>query len=89
MKHLKATNTFVWIIRDLTPSEKGGLLIPTSGKVKPHTGIIFSVGGKVTDPDIKRGKAAKALFHKGVGFEIDFEDKTYLVLQEHEILAVI
>ena len=86
---IKATNNFVFIIRDKTESEKNGLILPTSGKVKPHRGDIFSVGGKVTDPDIKTGKGKKALFHAGVGQEIDVDGTVYLVLFEHEIIAVL
>jgi hypothetical protein len=39
-----------------------------------HRGTIFSIGGKVTDPDIKKGKGEKALFHAGMGFEIDVDN---------------
>ncbi len=85
----KATNTFVYIIRDAIQKEKDGLFIPGKGRVKPNRGEIFSVGGKVTDPDIKKGKGMKALFHQGVGQEIEVDGTDYLVLFEHEIIGVI
>ena len=85
---LKATNTFVWIIRDKTESEKSGLLIPGTGREKPHTGKIFSVGKKVSDPDIKSGKGKTAIFHRGIGHEIDYKQTIYLVLNEAEIIGV-
>jgi len=86
---IKATNNFVFIIRDETEKEKGGLILPSSGKVKPDRGTIFSVGGCVPDLDIKRGKGQKAVFHKGIGFEIDIDGTTYLVLEANQILAVL
>lgn len=86
---IKATNNFVFLIRDQVKTEQSGFTIPGAGHEKPHVGTIFSVGGLVKDPEIKRGKNQKALFHKGIGFDIQFEDVTYLVLQEHEIIAII
>lgn len=85
----KATNTYVFIIRDEIETEKAGLYIPNQGQEKPSRGEIFSIGGKVTDPDIKKGKGMKAVFHKGIGFEIDIDGVIYLVLNEGEIIAVL
>lgn len=84
----KATNTFVFIIRDKTESEKSGLILPNAGREKPHTGKMVSIGNKVTDKDIKNGKNKTAIFHKGIGFEIDYKGVVYLVLQEQEIIGV-
>lgn len=86
---IQATNSFVFIVRDEAESEVGGLIIPETGKVKPHKGTIFSVGGMAKDPKIKNGRGKTALFHKGIGFEIEYEDKVYLVLMDSEIIAVI
>lgn len=85
----KATNTFIFIIRDEVEKKLGDLIIPGSGRVKPHRGDIFSIGGKVTDPDIKNGKGKKALFHQGIGFTIEVDGTDYLVLQENEIIGII
>lgn len=84
----KATNTFVFIIRDEAEKKINDLIIPGQGKVKPHQGEIFSVGGKVTDPDIKKGKGMKAIFHAGIGHECEIDGVVYLVLMEHEIIGV-
>ncbi len=89
MKVPKATNTFVYIIRDEVEKKIGNLIIPDKGLVKPHQGLVFSVGGKVTDPDIKKSKGMKAIFHKGIGQESEIEGVTYLILMEHEIIGVI
>lgn len=85
---IKATNTNVWIIRDKAQAEEKGLLIPGQGREKPHTGTIVKVGKKVTDPDIKGGKNKKAIFHKGVGFSIEYKGTEYLILNESEIIGV-
>jgi len=88
---IKATNNFVFLIRDETKTETAGskLFIPGSGREKPHTGKVVSVGGLVKDPEIKRSKGQKALFHKTVGMNIEYEGVEYLVVQEHEILAIV
>lgn len=84
----KATNTFVFVIRDPIEKKIGDIIIPGAGRVKPHRGEIFSVGGKVTDPDIKKGKGTKAIFHAGIGFTIEIDGTEYLVLNESEIIGV-
>ena len=81
----KATGTYVWIIRDETKSEQGGLLMLSGSREKPHTGAIHSFGDKVTDEDIKTRE--RAIFHKGVGQEIEYNGTVYLVVQEHEIIG--
>ena len=87
--NMKAVNEFVLVIRDKTESEKNGLVLPEGGKVKPHQGTIVSSGKLVKDPDIKSGKGKKCLFHKTVGFELEFEGTTYLVLMGHEIIGIV
>lgn len=82
-----AANDFVFILRDETQSETGGLYIPDDGKVKPHQGTIITAGPLVEDKNIKNGKGKKVLFHQHVGFEIPYEDKTYLVLTGREIIG--
>lgn len=81
----KATGLYVWIIRDETKTEHAGLLIPGAGREKPQTGTIHSFGDKITDKDIKSRE--RAIFHKGVGQEIDYGGQIYLVMQEHEIIG--
>jgi chaperonin GroES len=84
---IQAANGFVWIIRDETPEETSGLLLPDSGKEKPHYGTLFSVGDMVQDKKIKKGK--KCLFFKGNGMEITYEGQDYLVLEGERVIGVI
>jgi co-chaperonin GroES (HSP10) len=83
----KATNNFVFIIRDKPEAETGGLLIPGQGREKPHYGTADSVGSLVQDKAIKKGK--RVMFHKGVGFEIEYGGVVYLVLEGERIISVI
>ncbi len=89
MSQPQATNNFVFIIRDPVEKKMGDLIIPDKGRVKPHRGVIFSIGGKVTEPYIKKGVGKKAVFHAGIGQESEIDGVVYLVLHEHEVIAVI
>lgn len=87
MPEIQATNNFVFILRDETVLEKAGLVLPDSGQEKPFKGNICSVGELVQDKKIKKGKSA--LWHKGAGMEVSYEDKTYLVIEGERIIAVV
>lgn len=84
---IQATNAYVWILRDKTETERSGLIIPTSGQVKPHEGIIVSVGELTKDRKIKKGK--KCLWHQMTGQEIEYDSVTYVVIESDRILSVI
>jgi chaperonin GroES len=86
---LQATNDFVFIKRDEIESETAGLILPDSGKVKPHKGVIISIGDLVADKKIKSAKGKRAMFHQTVGFTIEHEGEDYLVLAGREIIAIL
>lgn len=83
-----ACNDFVLVLRDKTETEKGGMLLSSGGREKPHVGTIHAVGDLVKDANIKAGKGRKALFHATVGWEIEYDGTIYLVLQDREIIAL-
>lgn len=89
MANIQATNNFVFIIKDEEQSESNGLIIPGSSREKTNTGTIFSVGDLVQDKKIKNGKGKKCMFHKGIGFSIEYEQTEYLVLAGEEVIAVL
>lgn len=89
MSKLVAVNNYVFIEKDEAQSEKKGLVIPSYGKEKPSSGIIFSVGEAVQDRKIKNAVGKKVLFHKGIGFNMEVDDKEYLVLEGHQIIAIV
>lgn len=83
----------------IEPKEKeektaSGIVLPDSAKEKPQEGQIVAVGaGKVSDageriaPDVKEGE--KVLYSKYAGTEVKYDGKTYLVVRQDDILAVI
>jgi len=83
---IKATNHFVFIIRDETETEISGMLIPGKGQEKPHWGKAYSVGPLVHDKSIKKDR--KCLFFKGAGFDIEYGGETYLVIEGDRIIGV-
>ena len=86
---IQATNNFILAIRDKIESDKYNLSLPSTGKEKPHKATVYSIGSLVHDKTIKGAKGKSILFHKGNGFEIDFEGTTYLVLEDRQIIAVV
>lgn len=85
---MKATNNYVWVIRDKADADKSQIIIPRSGIERPHSGSVISIGSLVRDKEIKASKGKKAIFHKTVGQNITYKEVDYLILQEHEIIGV-
>ncbi|MCL1632859.1 co-chaperone GroES [Sporolactobacillus sp. CPB3-1] len=83
----------------IEPQEKeektaSGIVLPDSAKEKPQEGRVVAVGaGKVSDKgerialDVKEGE--KVIFSKYAGTEVKYDGKTYLVVRQDDILAVI
>lgn len=71
----------------------GSLYVPDTAKEKPSRGKVVAVGeGRYEGKDLipLRVKVGdKVLFGKYAGMELKYEDKEYLVLNEHDILVVI
>jgi chaperonin GroES len=73
---------------------KGGIIIPDTAKEKPQEGKIIAVGtgkldddGKVIPFNVKRNDIV--LMPKYGGTEVKLDDKTYQIVREDDILAVI
>ena len=86
------------IIIELVEKEErtaSGIFLPdTAAKEKPQTGIVIAVGpGKLNEKgervavDVKVGD--EVVFAKYSGSEFTHEGKKYLILAEHDVLAVI
>ncbi len=67
----------------------GGLYIPDNAKEKPQEGVVLAVGpGKKDEPmEVKVGD--KVLYGKYAGTEVNVGDKTYMIMRQSDILAVI
>ncbi len=64
----------------------GGVLLPETAKEKPQQGIIEATGDSdEMETDLKVGD--RVLFPKYTGTEIKFEGKTYLLMNEDDVLA--
>ena len=71
----------------------GGIIIPDTAKEKPQQGKIVATGpgrvdenGKLVPMNVKTGDTV--LYSKYGGTEIKHEGKTYLIMSESDILAV-
>lgn len=71
----------------------GSLYVPDTARERPQRGQIISAGeGRMDGKDLvpmRVKKGDKVLFGKYAGTELKYEDKDYLLLNEHDILAVI
>ena len=72
----------------------GGILLPDAAQEKRQEGIVIAVGGGraleeggLTPLELKVGE--RVLFSKYAGSEVKLDGKTYLVMREDEILAVL
>ncbi len=64
----------------------GGVLLPETAKEKPQQGTIEAVGSsEEMMTDLKVGD--RVLFPKYTGNEIKYEGKTYLLMNEDDVLA--
>jgi len=77
------------LVRRDAPEEDGHILMPHNVKKKPKTGIILSVGPKVTE-EVKVGN--RVVFNEFAGYFLetsqDFEESDLIVMRQDEILAV-
>lgn len=63
-----------------------GILLPETAKEKPQQGTVEAVGdSEEMTTDLKVGD--RVLFPKYTGTEIKFDGKTYLLMDESDILA--
>ena len=67
----------------------GGIIIPDTAKEKPQKGTIVAVGpGKKDEPmTVKPGD--QVLYAKYAGTEIAYEGKSFLIMRESDIVAII
>jgi len=64
----------------------GGVLLPETAKEKPQQGTIEAIGDSdEMTTDLQVGD--RVLFPKYTGTEIKYEGKTYLLMNEEDILA--
>lgn len=71
---------------EMTP---GGIIIPDTAKENPARGTVIAVGpGKPDDPMTLKADD-KVIYSKYAGTEIDIDGKTYLLMRESDVLAIL
>ena len=66
-----------------------GLIIPDNAKEKPQEGTILAVGSGTKDEPMELKVGDQVLYGKYAGTEINAEGKSYLIMRQSDILAVI
>ncbi len=66
-----------------------GIYIPDTAKEKPQQGTVLATGpGKKDEPmEVKEGDTV--LYGKYAGTEVTYEGKTYLIMKQSDILAIL
>jgi chaperonin GroES len=78
----------------IEPSESetktaSGIIIPDSAKEKPQKGTVIAVGKGTKDEPMTVKVGDVVLYGKYAGTELNLEGKTYLMMRENDILAII
>ncbi|HBB93454.1 MAG: co-chaperone GroES [Bacteroidetes bacterium GWF2_49_14] len=66
-----------------------GIIIPDSAQEKPQKGNVIAAGPGTKDVEMEVKVGNVVLYGKYSGTEIKVEDKTYLIMRQSDILAVI
>jgi chaperonin GroES len=66
-----------------------GIIIPDSAQEKPQKGKVLAVGQGTKDVQMEVKVGNIVLYGKYSGTEIKVEDKTYLIMKQSDILAII
>ncbi len=90
LQKIKAVNERIFLIKDKV-EKSGSILLPFNAKeghnAPPYTGVIFSVGPDVEDPDYKPG--TRILFHDLAGFTIELDGEKIYSIRERDVAAII
>ena len=84
------------VIKRLEPDQKtaGGIVLPDTGRDKPHQGRVLSVGDGRQLPNGSRvphqvQEGDRVVFSRYAGTEVVVDDEEVLIMGEDEILAVL
>jgi chaperonin GroES len=79
------------IIKPFPPEDisKGGIIIPETAKERPSKATIIAVGEGLPNIRPMIFKAGQVVFHiKGAGTEVQYNDESYYIIRDVEILAI-
>lgn len=83
------------VIEELKPESltKSGIVLPTSAQAKPQIARVVAVGegGFIDGAEVKMQVSVgdKVLYSQYAGNEFNFENKTYKILKQADIMAII
>ena len=81
-------------VEKATETVKSGIVLPDSAKEKPQQGTVMAVGSGVmldngTRIPLEVKKGDKVFYSKYSGNEIKLDEEEYVVLSQHDILAIV
>ncbi|GAB4313246.1 MAG: co-chaperone GroES [Bacteroidales bacterium] len=79
------------LVEPATAEEKtaGGIIIPDTAKEKPQRGKVVAVGPGTNDQKLSVKVGDMVLYGKYAGTEISHDGKTYLIMKESDIYAIV
>ena len=66
-----------------------GLFIPDTAKEKPQEGKVLAVGSGKKDEPMELKAGDKVLYGKYAGTEITVDGKSYMIMRQSDVLAVL
>lgn len=66
-----------------------GIIIPDAAKEKPQKGTVVAVGNGTNNEPLSVKLGDSVLYVKYAGTEINLDGKTYIIMRENEILAIL
>ena len=66
-----------------------GIYIPDTVKEKPQQGTVLAVGKGLKDEPMEIKKGDVVLYGKYAGTEVTVDEKTYLIVKQSDILAIL
>ncbi len=66
-----------------------GLYIPDTAKEKPQQGVVIATGPGKKDEAMEVKKGDLVLYGKYAGTEVSLDGKTYLIMKQSDILAIL
>lgn len=73
----------------LKSTTAGGIIIPDTAKEKPMQGKVIAVGDGINGEKLTVKENDNVLYGKHAGMPITVEGKSYLIMKESDVLAII
>lgn len=67
----------------------GGIIIPDTAKEKPLKGEVMAIGYGSKDEEMVLHAGDIVLYGKYAGTELELDGKTYLIMRQSDVLAVL